>query len=81
MRQIKEIEDYRAEHFTCELCGFMPAHIHHIRTRGAGGGNEAGNLIALCPSHHLEIHTVGRHTFAARYGLEERIGAALAVRR
>jgi 5-methylcytosine-specific restriction endonuclease McrA len=30
--------------------------IHHIITRGAGGGNEPENLITLCRRHHHDAH-------------------------
>jgi hypothetical protein len=34
----------------CEHCGTMrgPFEVHHIRSRGAGGGDVGGNLINLC---------------------------------
>jgi len=34
----------------CELCdrrGFV--HVHHIKSKGSGGNDEADNLVSLCP--------------------------------
>lgn len=42
-------------------------HAHHVRTVGAGGGdNEA---VPLCAVHHSQIHTLGWRTFGAAYGV------------
>lgn len=41
----------------CELCGRPGVvHVHHIRSRGAGGGDEPENLISLCPECHAKAH-------------------------
>lgn len=42
----------------CELCG-RPAYKepHHIKSRGAGGGDIPENLIQLCAEHHFAAHT------------------------
>ena len=37
---------------------------HHVKTRGAGGGDEW--CIPLCRIHHAEIHNTGRLTFTTR---------------
>ena len=58
---------YWVSHSACEVCGAEAAAPHHIRTRGAGGRDEAGNLLALCTLHHRWIHDAGVETFAARY--------------
>lgn len=52
----------------CRVCGNR-AEVHHIQTRGAGGGDELGNLIALCHRHHMEAHRVGWLTFREWHGL------------
>ncbi|HHW13488.1 MAG TPA: HNH endonuclease [Firmicutes bacterium] len=48
----------------CEVCGKAgPTQVHHWEhTRGAGGGDEAHNLIALCVSCHTKAHNgeIGR---------------------
>jgi hypothetical protein len=34
-------------------CSRVAAHVHHIRHRSLGGGDEPGNLVSLCAAHHL----------------------------
>jgi len=60
---------YWAAHVRCEACyeNTPSEPPHHIRTRGAGGKDEAGNLLALCALHHRQVHDAGADTFAARY--------------
>ena len=53
----------------CVVCGLWPVDVHHIRTRGSGGGDELSNLMALCRRHHVEIHQTGRETFMRKYKL------------
>ncbi|MCR4399116.1 MAG: HNH endonuclease [Firmicutes bacterium] len=44
----------------CEICGRPgPTQAHHIRSRGAGGGDEPKNLISLCPECHARVHAGG----------------------
>lgn len=42
----------------CENCwnASGPFHVHHIRPRGAGGGDEPSNLISLCWECHRKVH-------------------------
>jgi len=55
---------------------------HHIRSRGAGGGDEAANLLALSWDKHREIEKVGVTQFCERHPwLKEKIEAALTARR
>ena len=42
-------------------------HAHHVRTRGAGGGDE--QVVALCSTHHGELHNRGVQTFEKKYGV------------
>ena len=63
----KQYTDYWVAHPFC-FCGNYSAAPHHIRTRGAGGGDEAKNLLAFCTSHHTEVGTIGILTFAKKYG-------------
>lgn len=52
----------------------------HVRSQGAGG-YDRGDTVPLCSGHHVEEHTVGIKTFAARYMLNlEDITKALAER-
>jgi hypothetical protein len=46
-----------------------PIDPHHVRTRGAGGF-DAENLVALCRFAHSELHQIGRHSFARKYGVD-----------
>ena len=61
----------------CDICS-QPAVIHHIFTRGAYGkrAENDSNMIPLCITHHTEVHTIGRKTFAEKYGLEDRFEGA-----
>jgi len=55
---------------------------HHIRTRGAGGGDEPGNLLALSWDKHREIEMVGAKEFCIRHPwLRYKIEVALAASR
>lgn len=38
-------------------CSRAAAHVHHVRYRSRGGGNEESNLLSVCAAHHLHgIH-------------------------
>ena len=53
-----------------------PVEAHHVRARGAGGGDEA--VVPLCVQHHQEVHALGRDTFAKRYDVDlAEVAAAL----
>jgi len=70
--------DYWIAHQFCEICGYHADPPHHIRTRGAGGSDEASNLLSLCTAHHTEAHTIGVWSFANKYGqFQEKILEAL----
>lgn len=59
----------------CKVCGRIGER-HHIKSRGAGGGDEDKNILILCRNHHQEIHMIGKKTFAKKYGLEQEIADA-----
>ncbi|MGE5482475.1 MAG: HNH endonuclease signature motif containing protein [Bacteroidota bacterium] len=41
----------------CEYCGRSGrTQVHHIKSRGSGGGDEAQNLVALCVVCHARAH-------------------------
>jgi len=63
----KQYEAYWIQNPFCEICGNYSAAPHHIRTRGAGGTDESGNLLALCTTHHTEAHAMGIQSFANKY--------------
>lgn len=55
----------------CTVCGWsVPAavrdsdtskavHLHHVVPIASGGGDEASNLVLLCPNHHTVAHRIG----------------------
>jgi len=57
----KEYIDYWIAHPFCEVeyCFHFAAPPHHIRSRGAGGTDDAANLISLCREHHYIVHNEG----------------------
>ncbi len=78
-----EYRDYWLAHRTCEYpgCNKVSFPPHHIRTRGAGGTDEEGNLLAFCATHHNRIHTRGVRTTAREAGgeMESKIYKALGL--
>ena len=58
----------------CAVCGTTPVDVHHINSRGSGGDDSLANLVALCRFHHVELHQIGRYTFADKYQLETILG-------
>jgi 5-methylcytosine-specific restriction endonuclease McrA len=53
--------------FPCFVCGATPVDADHFKTKGAGGGDNLGNLNALCRSCHIERHSIGIRQFWERY--------------
>ena len=51
----------------CLVCPSFNADLHHVKSRGSGGGDEPYNLARLCREHHTEIHFIGLTTFANKY--------------
>lgn len=54
LKSPQAIAAYRALHRKCEGCGTRKAEeVHHIKSRQAGGDDEASNFLALCaiPCH------------------------------
>ncbi len=50
------IEEKRRLGF-CQICGSRKnLHVHHIKTRGAGGTDDPENLVLLCAIHHDMVH-------------------------
>lgn len=52
---------------SCIVCLNKVFDRHHIKTRKAGGTDDAFNLIELCRIHHVEAHKIGNVTFALKY--------------
>jgi predicted restriction endonuclease len=41
----------------CEYCGdTYHIEVHHIKSKGSGGNDEANNLVSLCACHHRMVH-------------------------
>lgn len=59
LRNPAAIEAARAD--WCELCNRatdqVPCHVHHVRSRGAGGHDRDDNLMSLCHDCHHKVHT------------------------
>lgn len=64
----KQIQTYSKRHLICEACRRQPAGPpHHIKSRGAGGGDDNTNLLALCGVCHARIHQEGDRRFILHY--------------
>lgn len=51
----KAIEEARKPY--CELCGCREGvQVHHIKSKGSGGGDTPENLISLCWVCHRKVH-------------------------
>ena len=57
----------------CAVCGATPSDPDHLKTVGAGGGDELSNLTPLCRRHHTERHAIGVKTFYDKYGDKIRV--------
>lgn len=51
----------------CLITGVLDADIHHVKTRGSGGGDKAWNLMPLCREAHTEVHKIGLRRFSEKY--------------
>lgn len=51
----------------CLICGKLPVDVHHMTTRGSGGGDIESNLAHLCRKHHQELHQYGLKKFSWKY--------------
>ena len=54
----------------CAACksGWGKPHIHHVKTRGAGG--KAADTVPLCPKCHRLVHDMGRRYVEALYSID-----------
>lgn len=50
----------------CLICA-RPSDPCHVRSRGAGGGDESWNLMRLCRRHHNEQHAHGWRVMAYKH--------------
>jgi len=51
----------------CLICFKRPVEASHIKSRGAGGDDSEGNVVALCLAHHREWHKLGCDSMAEKY--------------
>lgn len=58
---------YYDENGFCEICGKMGVALHHVKSRGAGGGDNEENLMPLCQLHHNEVRAIGLNAFAEKH--------------
>lgn len=56
----------------CCICG-DEGERHHIKHRGAGGGDEETNILLLCRLHHQQWHAIGPIKFITKYTIVEEI--------
>ena len=49
-----------ADWIPCENCGNTATSIHHLQFRSHQGGNDPGNLMALCAVCHDKAHNSNR---------------------
>jgi len=64
------VKRYQCSIPNCEYAGFLKIDAHHVKTRGSGGGDEW--LVSLCRQHHHQFHTIGRHSFDEKHGVNMR---------
>lgn len=57
LRSDAAVKAYKRLHSRCEHCGSRRGlQVHHLKTRGSGGGDEANNLMVLCLECHHKAH-------------------------
>ncbi|WP_353737445.1 HNH endonuclease signature motif containing protein [Microcystis sp. M061S2] len=44
-----------------------PSDVHHVKTRGSGGGDDYWNVMPLCRVHHTEWHKIGMQQMIAKH--------------
>lgn len=56
---VEDLLEYKRTHRSCECCGSNRAlQVHHLKTRGSGGGDTVDNLMVLCTLCHNKAHGV-----------------------
>jgi hypothetical protein len=58
---------YTSKILRCLVTGKALPDLHHVKTRGAGGGDEPWNLMPLSREAHSEVHFIGLTRFAEKY--------------
>lgn len=65
-----DLDEFRGA--PCTICG-RPGEPDHIKSRGAGGSDEAFNLWSMCREHHMDRHRIGFMTFVRRFALQKEL--------
>lgn len=65
VRNKKLLESFRL--LRCIVCAKLGCDPCHIKSRGAGGGDEVDNLMPLCREHHRMQHQKGIVTFVKSF--------------
>lgn len=63
----RDLLDYLTERLECCACSERASEMHHITTRGAGGGDEFTNLLPVCRQHHDHAHVKGLSDMTDKY--------------
>ena len=58
---------YSSTEHNCCVTGAPGSDLHHVKTRGSGGKDEAWNLIPLSRALHTEVHKIGMAKMANKY--------------
>jgi len=56
----------------CQICGKEATQVHHCLYKSYQGSNIAQNLICLCSSCHLKVHSKGKYWFPILLKLQQR---------
>jgi 5-methylcytosine-specific restriction endonuclease McrA len=59
--------EYKRPDKACIVCNRMGVDLHHVKTRGSGGGDESFNLMPLCRMHHQAVHAIGLNMFSRKF--------------
>lgn len=51
----------------CLVCGDRNVDMCHIQSRGAGGDDGPGNIVAMCRPHHQQQHKLGWKKFCDKH--------------
>lgn len=63
------IEFYRVSSMPCCVCGTKGWWAHHVVPVGRGG-EDRGNVVPLCSTHHQQLHKRGEKTFEADHEVD-----------
>ncbi len=55
-KRVKDDKTCRDREPVCMICYGRSDQNHHIKSRGAGGGDTKDNLLSCCVSCHAKIH-------------------------